>query len=91
MCVIHGITEISKPAVGELLNHKKLDFPSLFLELDSIQGLPRRLPPFPLPLHLYLTLYLDRDRDCHLGWLQGADCSVAEQTSLICQNTDVLF
>lgn len=86
-CVIRSITEIAGQAAGVLPNHKKLDFPSLFQQLDSIQGLP---PPL-LPLHLYLTLHLDRDRDCHLGRLQGADCSVTEQTSLIRQNTDVPF
>lgn len=86
-CVIHSITELALRMEGVLLNQKKLDFPSLFLQLDWIQG----LAPLPLPLHLYLTLYLDRDRDCHLGRLQGADCSVTEQTSLIRQNTDVPF
>lgn len=86
-CVIHSIAEIAGRAEGVLVNHKKLDFSSVFLQLDSIQGLPHP----PLPLHVYLTLYLDRDRDCHLGRLQGADCSVAEQTSLIRQNTDVPF
>lgn len=85
-CVIHSITEFAVQ-MEEVLNHKKLDFPSLFLQLDWIQG----LAALSLPLHLYLTLYLDRDRDCHLGRLQGADCSVAEQTSLIRQNADVPF
>lgn len=60
-----------------LPNHKKLDFPPLcFCSRIRYRDYPPVLPP--TPLHLYLTLYLDHDRDCHLGRLQGADCSVAE-------------
>ncbi|KAI9540786.1 hypothetical protein NQZ68_037717 [Dissostichus eleginoides] len=65
---------------GENVTKAELDF--LFLQLDLLQGLPL------IPFHLYLTLHLDRDKDCHLGRLQGADCSATEQT---CSFSKTLF
>ncbi len=88
-CVIHSITEIAGRAEEVLLNHKKAGLSLSVSAAGFDTGITP--PPLPHPLHLYLALYLDRDRDCHLGRLQGADCSVAEQTSLFRQNTDVPF